>query len=116
MTISELADALGVRPSTLRFWEQEGLVRPERVTRLGARRYHPPAIREARITAALRAAGYRVPAVRDTLDAIRGYEQLDEPLDALQHRLTSIAHRTIALLDAGTHIARLLSTADVSHS
>lgn len=32
MTITELSRALGVRPSTLRFWEQEGLVTPERVT------------------------------------------------------------------------------------
>lgn len=41
MTITELAGALGVRTSTLRFWEQEGLVLPERVTSLRARRYGP---------------------------------------------------------------------------
>ena len=35
MTITELAAALGVRASTLRFWEQEGLVSPDRVTRCG---------------------------------------------------------------------------------
>ena len=44
MTITELAGALSVRPSTLRFWEQEGLVTPERVTSLRARRYGLPAI------------------------------------------------------------------------
>lgn len=32
MTITELADALGVRTSTLRFWERAGLVVPQRVT------------------------------------------------------------------------------------
>lgn len=112
MSITELAGALGVRPSTLRFWERQGLVAPERVTSLAVRRYPPASIREARITAALRAAGYRIPAVRHTLDAIRrldDLEDLDNPFDALQERLTAIARRTVALLHAGTDIARLIS-------
>ncbi|HEV6955703.1 MAG TPA: MerR family transcriptional regulator, partial [Promicromonospora sp.] len=37
LTITQLAAALGVRTSTLRFWEQEDLVHPERVTTLRAR-------------------------------------------------------------------------------
>ena len=65
MTITELAAALGVRTSTLRFWEQEGLAVPERVTTLRARQYGTGAIREARIVAALRSSGYCVPGVRD---------------------------------------------------
>lgn len=66
MTITELAAALGVRTSTLRFWEQEGLAVPERVTTLRARQYGTGAIREARIVAALRSSGYCVPGVRAT--------------------------------------------------
>src|SRR5699024_6029789 len=62
MTITQLAEALGVRPSTLRFWEQEGLVAPVREGRLGARRYPARAIRQARIVTALRAAGFGIPA------------------------------------------------------
>jgi len=110
MTITELAGALGVRPSTLRFWELEGLIVPERVTTLSARRYPPAAIREARITAALRAAGYRIPAVRRTIDAIRRLENLDDPLAALHERLAAIAQRTIALLNAGTDLAQAIRT------
>ncbi len=34
MTISELADALGVRSSALRHWEHEGLVNPDRISAL----------------------------------------------------------------------------------
>lgn len=108
MTITELADALGVRSSTLRFWEQEGLVIPERVTSLSARRYPPAAIREARITAALRAAGYRIPSVRRTIEAIRRLDDLNDPLETLHDRLIAIARRTIALLKAGTDIANLI--------
>ena len=110
MTVTELAGALGVRPSTLRFWEQEGLIVPERVTTLAARRYPPTAIREARITAALRAAGHRIPAVRRTIDSVRRLEHLGDPFDALEERLAAIAHRTIALLDAGTDLAQAIRT------
>lgn len=60
MSITELSVALGVRSSTLRFWEQQGLVTPNRTTRLGIRSYSLAAIRDARIVAALRAGGYRI--------------------------------------------------------
>ncbi len=72
MTITELSRALGVRPSTLRFWEQEGLVTPERVTSLQARRYDLSAIRTARIVAALRSTGYGIPAVRGIVASCTG--------------------------------------------
>ncbi|TDB94400.1 MerR family transcriptional regulator [Actinomadura sp. 7K534] len=111
MTITELAEALGVRASTLRFWEKAGLVRPERVaTRAGsARRYPLPAIREARITAALRAAGYRIPDVQQTMAAIRRLHDLDDPLRTLDAHIEAITHRTRALLRAGTGLAEIIT-------
>lgn len=108
MTITQLAAALGVRASTLRFWEQAELIVPERVTSREVRRYPPPAIREARITAALRAAGYRIPDIQKTMHAIRGLQDIDDPLAALQTRIDSIAHRTLALLTAGSDLAELI--------
>ncbi|GAA1250599.1 hypothetical protein GCM10009676_41650 [Prauserella halophila] len=108
MSVGELAEALGVRTSTLRFWEREGLVLPERVTSYGARRYPQRAIREARITVALRAAGYGIPAVRGTLDAVRELGDVDAPIQALQVRLTDIARRTVTLVSAGADVAALL--------
>jgi len=116
LTITELAAALGVRASTLRFWEHEGLLAPERVaSRTGAvsaRRYPPEAVREARVVAALRAAGYRVPDVRHAIDALRGTTgpaDAADPLAALDARLDAIARRTLALLEAGHDVARLLA-------
>lgn len=109
MTITELAGALGVRTSTLRFWEKEGLVAAERVEgRAGAaRRYPLTAIRQARIAAALRAAGYRIPEIRDTMGALRGLHGADEPLHILEERLGTIARRMSALLRSGTELAGL---------
>ncbi len=115
LTITGLAAALGVRASTLRHWEREGLVAPERVaTRAGthgARAYPPAAVREARITAALRAAGYPVPAVRETIAALRRLDDVAPTLAALDARLDAIARRTVALLAAGSDVARLLTGA-----
>lgn len=112
MTITELAQALGVRSSALRFWEGEGLVAPERVaTRAGtARRYGLPAIREARITAALRAGGYRVPEVREAIGAIRELRDVSGSLAALDARLLAIGRRGLALLRAGALLAELVET------
>lgn len=105
MTITELAAALGVRTSTLRYWEQERLVSPERVTSLRVRRYDLPAIREARVVAALRGAGYGIPAVREVVSAVRDLGDTAEADRALQGRLDRLAARAVALLRAGADLA-----------
>ncbi|WP_405910777.1 MerR family transcriptional regulator [Streptomyces sp. NBC_00828] len=111
MTITELAGALNVRASTLRFWEQEGLVIPERVTSLRARSYGLPAIGAARIVAALRSAGYGIPAVREIMDSLRQFDGLEEAQRILRQRLDQIAVRTVALLRAGTDLAAVVTSA-----
>jgi DNA-binding transcriptional MerR regulator len=108
MTITELAEALGVRTSTLRFWEQEGLVAPERVTSLRVRRYEPAEIQSLRIVAALRAAGYRIPAIRDILASLNGLARRDSTAAILQQRLDDVARRSVSLLEAGADLAALL--------
>nr|WP_231747429.1 MerR family transcriptional regulator [Auraticoccus cholistanensis] len=113
MTIGELAQALGVNASALRFWEQVGLVRPQRIaTRAGtARRYDVTAVREARITAALRAGGYRVPEVRAALTAVRELGDVSSSVEALDARLLALAARSLALLRAGAALAEIIRPA-----
>jgi DNA-binding transcriptional MerR regulator len=112
MTITELTQALGVRASALRFWEQAGLIRPERVaTRAGtARRYTVTAVREARITAALRAGGYRIPDVRQAITAVRDLDDVSHSLATLDTLLETIAHRAVALLRAGSVLAGIIDS------
>lgn len=112
MRITELAAALGVRSSTLRFWEQQGLLTPERTTQLGTRTYSLAAIRDARIVAALRAGGYRIPAVHAVIESFRSLNRPDDARHALQERLRAIATRSDALLRAGTEIAEMISHQD----
>jgi DNA-binding transcriptional MerR regulator len=111
MTITELSRALGVRPSTLRFWEQEGLVTPERVTSLRARRYGLSAIRAARIVTALRSAGYGVPAVREIMGSLHRLDGRGEARRVLRERLDQIAVRTVELLRAGADLAAVVMAA-----
>lgn len=109
MTITELSRALGVRPSTLRFWEQEGLVTPERVTSLQARRYDVSAIRTARIIAALRSTGYGIPAVREIVGSLHRLDGAEEAQRVLAARLDQIAQRTVGLLRVGTDLATVVT-------
>lgn len=114
MTITELSQALGVKASTLRFWEKVGLVEPERVgTPAGsARRYPLTAIREARITAALRAGGYRIPDVLTAITAVRDLDEVSGSLAALDARLAAIADRALALLRVGDLLAGIIDQLD----
>jgi DNA-binding transcriptional MerR regulator len=109
MTITELSRALGVRASTLRFWEQEGLVTPERVTSLQARRYDLSAIRTARIVTALRSAGYGIPAVREIVGSLHRLDGTEEAERVLGERLDGIALRTVGLLRAGADLATVVT-------
>jgi DNA-binding transcriptional MerR regulator len=113
MTITELSQALGVNASALRFWEKVGLVAPERTaTRAGtARRYHLTAIREARITTALRAGGYRIPDVTAAITAVRELHDVSHSLNALDQRLEALAGRAIALLRAGATLSETIELA-----
>jgi DNA-binding transcriptional MerR regulator len=111
LTITELAGALAVRASTLRFWELEGLITPDRPSGRAARRYPPGAVREARIVAALRAGGYRIPEVRAVMTSLREAGGVRDGRRALQSRLEGIASRTEALLRAGADLADVLTPA-----
>ncbi|WP_304650810.1 MerR family transcriptional regulator [Brachybacterium sp. YJGR34] len=108
MTISQLAEALDVRTSTLRFWEQEGLLHPERRGQARARSYPLRAIQEARIVAALRAGGYSIPATQDVMGDLRDSGGADALRGVLEARCRDIARRTELLLRVGTALVELL--------
>ncbi len=109
MTVSELAGALGVRPSALRHWDAEGLVVPGRAGARGARLYAPEDVRDARIAHQLRLAGYRIPALRDLLSALRTFRG-DGVSAALAAREAEIDTRSGALFEAAALLFRIVSS------
>ncbi|MFC0451235.1 MerR family transcriptional regulator [Rhodococcus jostii] len=113
MGVSELATALGVRPSTLRHWDAEGLVIPDRDTPTGTRRYSPAHVRDARIVHQLRKAGYRIAPLCVVLTQLRhtGSSDIGAALDARDQTITA---RSRALLDAAPALAALLALRTIS--
>lgn len=109
MTISELAEALGVRSSALRHWEHEGLVNPDRISATQARRYNARAITEARIVAALRSGGHRIPPISRVLDQLREHGLTAEAQAQLDERLSDLSRRSVALLGASGDLHALLN-------
>ncbi|MFG2112763.1 MerR family transcriptional regulator [Streptomyces sp. NPDC048718] len=126
MSVSELAGALGVRPSTLRHWHAEGLVVPDRDPAPdrdpspgtargghGARRYSPAQVRDARIVHQLRQAGYRITQLKSLLPELRNACRSADVAAALAARDASIATRSRALLDGSAALGALLSLRDL---
>ncbi|MFJ6851951.1 MerR family transcriptional regulator [Streptomyces sp. NPDC091271] len=109
MGVSELAAALGVRPSTLRHWDAEGLAVPDRVPPRGTRRYSPVQTRDARIVHQLRSAGYRIEPLRALMPSLRRGPGREEAGAALAARDASIAARSRALLDAAVPLRSILT-------
>ncbi|WP_147917451.1 MerR family transcriptional regulator [Ruania zhangjianzhongii] len=105
MTIGLLASALDVRPSTLRHWEREGLLTPQRRGR--TRSYSPNNVRDARIVDQLRRAGYRIPDLRAILDELRRTGLPADVLERLDRRGQALDARSRALLTAGVHLLEL---------
>lgn len=109
MSVSELAAALGVRPSTLRHWHAQGLVIPDRDPARGARRYTPTQVRDARIVHQLRKAGYRIGPLRALMPELRRARRSEDVTSALAARDANIAARSKALLDGTAALSALLS-------
>ncbi|MFC7620216.1 MerR family transcriptional regulator [Microlunatus sp. GCM10028923] len=111
MSVSELATALGLRASTLRHWDSEGLVVPDRVPPGGTRRYAPNQVRDARIVQQLRLTGYRIETLRAVLPELTGTGKA-EVTAALAARGLSIENRSRALLAAAATLSSLLTDRD----
>lgn len=105
MTIGQLAAALDLRTSTLRHWESEGLLAPDRHG--NARSYSPAEVQQARIVDQLRRAGYRIPELRPILDELRGTGVNADVLELLDRRGQALDARSRALLEAGAHLLEL---------
>ncbi|PWV78769.1 DNA-binding transcriptional regulator, MerR family [Prauserella marina] len=112
LTVGELAFRIGVHAATLRSWETEGILHPEREKATGYRRYGPDCVRDAEIARQLRRGGYPLPQVARFLDSLReagGEDALTEFLEAWQERL---ARRGRDLLAGAAQLDTFLTLLD----
>ncbi|MET8799761.1 MerR family transcriptional regulator [Nocardia sp. NPDC004568] len=107
MRIGELAAATGTSQRLLRYYEERGLLTPER-TANGYRRYPETAIRDVDRIRRLLAAGLPIRVINDVLDCACGGADDVEPcmeptlraeLTALDGKLDDLRHRRTELLD-----------------
>jgi DNA-binding transcriptional MerR regulator len=92
--IGTLAAHLGLRPATLRKWEQAGLLHPHRDPATGYRVYDASAVRDARLTRQLRRGGHLLSQIAPLLTQVRtagGLAPLQSTLDTWHARLSTRA-------------------------
>ncbi|MEU8896182.1 TioE family transcriptional regulator [Nocardia sp. NPDC048505] len=90
--IGPLARALGLRPATLRAWENAGLVRPRRDPATGYRIYDAADVRDIRLAHQLRRGGYPLERIAPLLAQVRaagGIAPLESALREWQDRLST---------------------------
>ncbi|GGP40543.1 heavy metal-responsive transcriptional regulator [Saccharothrix coeruleofusca] len=98
MRVAELADAVGVRPDTVRYYERAGLLPPPPRSASGYRRYPAEAVDRLRFVRGCQKLGLRLKEIADLL-AVRDTGVCPcEPAETM-------LHRHIAELDA--ELARL---------
>ncbi|MEU0565229.1 TioE family transcriptional regulator [Nonomuraea sp. NPDC005983] len=89
--VGPLARQLGIRPATLRKWEQAGLIHPQRDPKTGYRVYGSADVRDVQLAHQLRRGGYLLNQIAPLLAQVRaagGVEPLAATLSDWRRRLT----------------------------
>lgn len=113
MRIGKLAQATGVTPAALRFYEDEGLILPAGRSAAGYRDYSTDTIARVDFIHRGQAAGLSLAQIRQILD-IRdsGYAPCTHVRDLLDTRLTDLDEQISALVALRETIARLRHRAE----
>ncbi|HEU5161115.1 MAG TPA: MerR family transcriptional regulator [Streptosporangiaceae bacterium] len=108
--IGEVARALGVRTSSLRLWEQRGLLRPTREQTTGYRVYDESELRRAQVVALLRRGNYSFPIIQAVLDEMRTTGSPERVHAELAKREQELRGRSLRRLRASAALYGYLQT------
>ncbi|OBJ43880.1 heavy metal-responsive transcriptional regulator [Mycolicibacterium mucogenicum] len=113
MRIGKLAEATGVTPAALRYYEDEGLLRPAGRSAAGYRDYSADTIARVGFIHRGQAAGLSLAQIRQILD-IRdsGHAPCTHVRNLLDNRLTDLGEQISALVALRETIARLRQGAE----
>lgn len=108
MRIGELAEAAGTTTKTLRFYEDEGLLRPADRTPAGYRDYGPEALARVDFIHRGQAAGLTLAQIRQILDVRdSGQAPCEHVRDLLDTRLADLEQQITQLLELRDTITQL---------
>jgi DNA-binding transcriptional MerR regulator len=99
LRVSEAAQLVGVRVSALRFWEQQGLLQPNREKGSKYRLYDERQFRRLQIVALLRQANYDFAAIHTTLDELEA-GQPQQAVAAVEQRRNELANLSWRCVEA----------------
>lgn len=119
MRIGELAATAGIKATTVRFYEVEGLLPPPRRTSAGYRNYHADAVDRLAFIRDAQSAGFTLRQIRQVLDIRDGGAQpcahvtqlVDERLAEVERRIAEL-EQTRAQLEVLARRTRDLDPAD----
>lgn len=97
--VGAAARQVGVRVSSLRFWEQQGLLQPSRDKHSRYRFYDERQLRRLRIVALLRQAHYDFAAIRTTLDELEAGKPR-RAVAAVEQRRSELAALSLSCVEA----------------
>jgi DNA-binding transcriptional MerR regulator len=100
LRVAEVADAVGVKPDTIRFYEREGLLPPPRRTPSGYRSYDDRALDRLRFIQGAQRLGLRLSDIRELLSVRDTGSCPCEPAEQLLYRRLAEVDAEIARLAA----------------
>ena len=113
MTIGRLAATADVRPTTIRYYEQLGLLPKARRTAAGYREYSPTVLRRLALIRNAKQFGF---SLREIVSFLRVRDAGGAPCrsvrDAAQHRLTGVEQQIADLTAQRDHMRRMLALWD----
>jgi DNA-binding transcriptional MerR regulator len=95
-TIGQIADAVGVPTSTLRYYEREGLLTPAARSHAGYRLYDPEAVQQLRFIRSAQVVGFSLEHIKALL-ALDEHTSCRQVQDMIEERLGEITRRIAEL-------------------
>jgi DNA-binding transcriptional MerR regulator len=114
--IGEVAAAVGVRTSSLRLWEQRGLLRPAREPITGYRVYDESELRRAQVVALLRRGHYPFEIVHAVLDELRTTGSPERVRTELAKREQELHRRSLRRLRASAALYAYLERSGLTNT
>jgi DNA-binding transcriptional MerR regulator len=97
--VGEAAKQVGVRVSAVHFWEQQGLLHPQRAPHSRYRLYDQHQMRSLRVVAMLRDAGYPFHVIQSVLDQM-AEGRLEQAILAVETRREELSRTSWSCIEA----------------